>query len=123
MNVSLLFRHNLLRAPFAERLTYYPHAGAPREITALVETSGRLDEGGERITLARSIDVTVYRVESDAEVGGVAQVQLGDALSRGGDPPASRRWSWTGEVLDETSYSYRLRFSRDVIRQQGARTL
>lgn len=112
------FKTELKRSPFKEALTFYPANGAPeRTVTALVETIASLphDEGGT--SELQELSVTVFNDPADPDVGGIASPALGDRIKR---PVGEFYYGFTGKVLAQTAYSWRLLFVGERLREVGS---
>lgn len=108
----------LATGEYAERVEFWPRGGEPRRtLTALVERSTRARDGRE-IGTEDELVVTVFRTVDDVDVGGIDVPRPGDLLRRLSDP-RDQRYTWAREVLDETSFSLRLRYIRAAIHQHG----
>lgn len=112
MSASLAkcFRGNLKRSPFVERVAFFPAGGGPpRTITVDAQLAQQLDLGDLGQTERDTLTVVCLRDASDADLGGIGSAQIGDALLRAGE---ARKFSFSGVILDESPYHYRLEFTR-----------
>ncbi|MGE3667684.1 MAG: hypothetical protein AB7G51_13810 [Steroidobacteraceae bacterium] len=105
------YGHVLDVGKFAETCTFYPaDGGEPRVIVAKInhERRGKSQphvEGEEE-----RLRVAVGRDAAHAK-GGIATPVIGDALVREGETELVR-YAWTGEIENQTSYSWTLIYTR-----------
>lgn len=102
-----------------ERLcTYQPAAGGEaRSVRANVRATEDQELGEYSLDQLDAIVVTVAR-EPAAACGGVDAPEAGDLLTT----PEGRTYAFTGQVLGQTPYSWRLRFERRTQRLAGAQS-
>lgn len=113
-----------LLSDLAETVHWISQAAVhPRPLRALVERTRRLTEGEAQSSEEESIDVTIWREPCDSvfegiDLGGVAELRIGDQLVRGGgDSP--RPYVFGGEIVAETHYTWRVRMVRQQTHQVG----
>lgn len=100
---------------FGETATYYPASGAPRSGLCTVDETAAMPDEETGLVSEQHLIVTVQRRESDDNPDAliIDSPALGDGFQREGDPD-DKRYSWSGEQLEVTADSWRLRFIRKI---------
>jgi hypothetical protein len=107
--IAQQFRECLRRAPQAETVQFFPGAGgAPRTLRVLLETSEQEASSGEREDRLERLLVTTYGDPTDVVVGGIDVPAMGDAIQRSN----GARYGYSGEVVNQSGYSWQLRYQR-----------
>ncbi len=101
---------------FTEAVNYHPAAGGSTVALSNVlvdatETLRDFDAVAERV---EQIFVTLSR-DPASDNGGVAAPTLGDHIERTEGNAPERFYSYTGEVIEETPHSWKLRFERGSV--------
>lgn len=105
------YAHVLDVGKFAETCTFHPGAGGePRTVVMKINHERRSRSQPHVEGEEERLRVAVGRDELHAK-GGVAAPVMGDTLVREGETELVR-YAWTGEIENQTSYSWTLVYTR-----------
>jgi hypothetical protein len=108
---------------FAEEATYTPAGGAPQSLKAHVRYRKQTQTNDRTRDETEVIEVLVSRDPTNTAIGGIDRPQSGDRFTRPSErDPDCRPFSFTGEIVDETTLNWRLVFSRRRRTIQGRGT-
>ncbi len=115
--IAQQFRECLRRAPQAETVQFFPGVGGPaRTLRVLIETTAQEVSGGQREDRREVLLVTAYGDPTDVLVGGIDAPHLRDAIQR----VDGARYGYAGEVVNQSGYSWQLRYQRRQPKTAGA---
>jgi len=115
-----LFYNTTLVGPFAKQIIYSTPGAPDRVIWCRMDLTAVDQMNTSSDSNVQTALVSVGRDESHA-LGGVERAGQDDTLLPIGDDPASMRFAFTGEIVEETPHSLRLKFTREVPFRIGKR--
>lgn len=122
----------VLASDLAENAIWQPAAGGSAAVRVLVERMQRLVDDALTTAEDEEIKVTVWRDPETAtfddgsgtiDLGGVLAPRVGDRLVRDASRDSDRPYTFGGEVLAETPYTWRLVLRRKRMQQAGVTAL
>lgn len=112
--IKAVIKANHLSSFFAEPVTFTPKAtGTPRTVTMSIEPQTDRDQDGLTEDRRERIKVKMLTDVADADVGGVAQLFIGDKLVRASTyDPDSTPFIFNGEIEERSETTIVAIFSR-----------